>query len=449
LYIWQLDNCLLKYEKQGKNNNNFRVLATLTELTLPRAQQSEFTFVSIGLLLICFSIGTVGRMLLEHFPNLVPVFTEEFGWSRSTIASIFSLCSIITGLSGPFAGLLFDRFGPLLVFSSGFALAGSGLLISGHATSLWEMYLGLGVFVGLSAALCGNVTNSTLVTRWFSKKLPLALSIIFAAYGAGSLIGFSLSQYLITHFGWRNAEIFIGIAILCGLVCLCLLPWKRLAAGRKLPTADPKIKLPPTAADVTLREAIRKPAFWGLASIFFITGNGTYGTLFQSVSYLIDKGLAPIEASSYLGLMGAFIPPGMIFCGYLLTRFNIIVIATSTHIVTTLGILSLWLVTDPNDLVFLIAFVCFFGLTAGTRAPIAGSLASRLFSGRNFGVIFGSISIGGGMGVASGSFVSGFIYDITQSYGAAFTYAGICMLAGGLPVLIIPSLRRSGARQQL
>ncbi|MBO6825060.1 MAG: MFS transporter [Sneathiella sp.] len=416
---------------------------------MPRAQQTEFTFVSIGLLLICFSIGTVGRMLLEHFPNLVPAFTEEFGWSRSTIASIFSLCSIITGLTGPIAGLLFDRFGPLIVFSAGFALAGSGLLISGNAEALWEMYIGLGVFVGLSAALCGNVTNSTLVTRWFKQKLPLALSIIFAAYGAGSLIGFSLSQYLITHYGWRNAEIYIGVAILCGLVCLWVLPWRKLAAGRKLPKTEENYKTIKAEPDITLKEAIRMPAFWGLASIFFITGNGTYATLFQSVSYLIDRGFPAIQASSYLGLMGALIPPGMICCGFLLTRFNIIIIAASTHIMTALGIVSLWLINAPSDLVFVIAFIAFFGLTAGTRAPITGSLASRLFSGRNFGVIFGSISIGGGMGVASGSFMSGLIYDMTNSYGAAFTYAGICMLVGGLPPILIPSLRRSGKRQQL
>ncbi|MBE7635391.1 MFS transporter [Sneathiella sp. P13V-1] len=412
------------------------------------SRNSEFTTMSVLALIICFAIGVVGRMLLEHFPNLVPEFSSEFGWSRSSIASIFSLCALTHGITGPFAGWMFDRFGPVIVFSTGFFFAGSGLIITGFGSELWHMYAGLGLMVGLSAALCGNVPNSTLISRWFDAKLPLALSIIFSAYGAGSFVGLSASQFLITKLGWRDAEIYLGLGILATMCVLWLLPWKKLSSGLSKNTTSSSDHTLHQTRDITLKEAIKTPAFWGLSGVFFFTANGTYGTLFQSVSYLIHRGLAPLEASFNLGLTGILVPPGMIFCGYLLTRFNIIVIGYSTHIFTAIAIASLWLFDGGENRFFLYAFIIFFGLTAGTRAPIAGSLASRLFKGRNFGVIYGSISVGGGVGIAIGSFMSGFIFDITQSYGAAFAYAGTCMLIGGLPILLIPTLRKAGSQNR-
>ncbi len=412
------------------------------------SRNSEFTTMSVLALIISFAIGVVGRMLLEQFPNLVPEFSSEFGWSRSTIASIFSVCALTHGITGPFAGWMFDRFGPLVVFSVGFAFAGSGLLLAGNANDLWQMYIGLGLFVGLSAAFCGNVPNSSLITKWFNTKLPLALSIIFSAYGAGSFLGLSASQFLITNLGWRHAEIYMGLGILVAMCLLWFLPWRKLSVGKSSEIQLQKTTSSIEATDYTLKEAAKTPAFWGLASVFFFTANGTYGTLFHSVSYLIHRGLPPLEASFNLGLTGILVPPGMIFCGYLLTRFNIIAIGYTTHILTASAIGSLWLFNGTDGDFFLFAFILLFGLTAGTRAPIAGSLASKLFKGKNFGVIFGCISMGGGIGIAFGSFMSGWIFDITQSYGTAFSYAATCMLLGGLPIVLIPTLRKAGSQSR-
>jgi MFS family permease len=415
---------------------------------LQRKQISEFTLLSISVLGISFIVGVFGRMLMEQFPNLVTVFSDEFGWSRGTIASIFSVAAIVNGISNPVAGLLFDRWGARKVFALGFAVSGSGLILTGYATNIWHLYIGLGVCMGFSASLCGNVTNSSLVSRWFNKNLPLALSIIFSAYGIGSFIGFSISQLLIRNLGWRTAEIYIGIFLLSLILVLLVLPWKKLSAGQEIEPLKQQNESTQTVEDHTFKSAIKTPAFWGLLLIFFFTGNGTYATLFQSVTYIIDRGLSPIEASFNVGLTGLLVTPGMIIFGYLLTRYNIIIISAATHIITTLSILFLYLFSGPETHYLLILFILFFGATAGTRASIVGSLAARIFYGRNFGVIFGSIAIGGGLGVACGSFMSGWIFDLTGSYGASFFYAAICMMAGALPTMLVPSIRAKGKNTQ-
>jgi len=369
---------------------------------------------------------------------------EEFGWGRSQIASIFSVCALITGLSGPLAGLLFDRLGPKWLYASGFTFAGGGLIIASQANALWQFYAGLGVFVGFAGACCGNVSNSALVSRWFRDKLPLALSLIFSALGAGSFVGLSLSQILISQYGWRSAEFYMGLGILMLIPVLLILPWRRLTRGRRFNQPKKTTNSAITEESWSLQAAIKTPGFWGLASVFFITANGMYSVIIQSVTYLVERGMSPVESSFNIGLTGLLIPIGMVSCGYLLTRFNNIVVALGTYVLTIGGVLFLWQYSDPSRYWAVIGFILFFGLTMGTRGPVVGSLAARIFHGPNFGVIYGCITVGGGIGAASGTFFSGWIYDITGSYEAVFSFSLTCLAAGALPFFVVPVIRKQG-----
>ena len=102
---------------------------------------SEFTRLSIGVLAICFVVGVAGRMIPEHFPNLLTPLINEFSWTRGTVASIFSVCAITSGLMGPLAGYLFDKIGPAKLYALGFSFAGGGLILAGYAYHLGNFIL--------------------------------------------------------------------------------------------------------------------------------------------------------------------------------------------------------------------------------------------------------------------------------------------------------------------
>lgn len=413
---------------------------------MARNQPSEFTRLSIGVLAICFFVGVAGRMIPEHFPNLVTPLVNEFSWTRGTVASIFSVGAVTSGLTGPLAGYLFDKLGPAKLYALGFCFAGGGLILSGMAEHLWQFYLGLGIFVGMAAACCGNVPNSAFTSRWFQKQLPIALAIIFSALGAGSFIGLTLSQILINQFGWRVAEISMGVAILCLLPMLLVLPWKKLTSGKPHTAITPLGEPAVVMTNWTLKKASKTLSFWGLFSVFFITGNGMYSIVFQSVTYLIDHDMPPIEASFNVGLTGLFIPVGMISCGFFLTKFHTSYVAVVTYAMTITAIIFLWFYQSVGQYWPIIGFIIFFGLTMGTRAPIVGSLSALVFRSKNFGLIYGCISSGGGLGMASGTFLSGWIYDITGSYDAVFSFSLTCMVLGMTPFILIPNIRKFGRK---
>jgi MFS family permease len=95
-------------------------------------------------------------------------------------------------------------------------------------------------------------------------------------------------------------------------------------------------------------------------------------------------------------------------------------IRVSAYACTALGTLCLlgieiWRYQAP-----LYAYALFFGLGFGARGPIITAMASQLFQGKRFGVIYGILSIGNGIGGGIGPWFGGAIHDVTGSYQAAF-----------------------------
>jgi MFS family permease len=67
-----------------------------------------------------------------------------------------------------------------------------------------------------------------------------------------------------------------------------------------------------------------------------------------------------------------------------------------------------------------VAYALLFGLGFGARGPIITAMASDLFGGRRFGVIYGALSVGNGIGGAIGPWFGGVVHDVMGSYRVVF-----------------------------
>src|SRR6266576_4477406 len=187
--------------------------------------------VALNVLALCFALSVLGRGLGDSFTVFLKPISENFGWDRAQVVSVYSLTWLAGGLTAPLVGRLFDRFGPRLVYSLGLLLLGGAFLTAAYAQSLWQFQLSIGLCVGLGIALIGNVPNSILLGRWFGPRLPSAMAILYSATGAGVLVLLPVSQVLIDRIGWRDAYQLFGIVALCLVVPLLLLPWRLFASG--------------------------------------------------------------------------------------------------------------------------------------------------------------------------------------------------------------------------
>lgn len=402
----------------------------------PPAKAARTALVVLGL---CFALSVLGRGLGESFTVFLKPISDSFGWDRAEVVSIYSLTALAGGLAAPLIGRLFDHSGPRAVYALGLLLLGTAFTAAAHAQALWQFQLSIGLCVGSGIALIGNVPNSILLGRWFGKKLPTAMAVIYSATGAGVLLLLPGSQLLIDAIGWRSAYQLFGITAFVLLLPLALLPWRLFAAGAPHVTK-------PIAADFTddawtLSRALRHHAFWALFATFFFTAIGMYAIAPQVVAYLIDAGFAPLQAATAWGFSGVVLLFGMLGVSALDGLIGRRPSVLFSYAVSIAGILMLWALQVWPNILLLTGFVVCFGSMIGSRGPLLSATAMKIFRGKRLGTIYGTITIGSGLGSALGSWSGGVIHDLTHGYDAVILLALVSVIIGMIPFLVVPALR--------
>src|ERR1700680_3733599 len=395
--------------------------------------------VALNVLALCFALSVIGRGLGESFTVFLKPISEDFGWDRAQVVSVYSLAALAGGLGSARIGRLFARSGTRAVYSLGLILLGGAFLIAAHAQHLWQFQLSLGLCVGLGIAFIGNVPHSILLGRWFGPRLPTAMAVVYSATGAGVLILLPASQVLIDHVGWRGAYQIFGGAALLLLLPLLALPWRLFSTG------SPHLAGSATAvADEgwTLVSAMRHHAFWALFSTFFFTAIGMYAIAAQVVAYLIDAGFPPLQAATAGGFSGVVLLFGMLGISWLDGIIGRRPSVLFSYAVSIAGILMLWALQWNPNIWLLTGFVVCFGSMIGSRGPLLTATAMKIFRGERVGTIYGAIAISSGLGSAFGSWSGGLIHDWTHSYNPLIAFSLVSVVLGMIPFLVVPALRR-------
>jgi MFS family permease len=396
--------------------------------------------VALNVLALCFALSVLGRGLGESFTVFLKPISEDFGWDRAQVVSVYSLTWLAGGLTAPVVGRLFDRYGPRTVYSLGLLLLGGAFLVASQAQALWQFQLSVGLAVGIGIAFIGNVPNSILLGRWFGARLPTAMAVVYSAAGAGVLVLLPASQILIDHIGWRGAYQIFGIAALCLLMPLLLLPWRLFSTGSPhiAKKADPDF----VDGGWTLVSAMRHHAFWALFATFFFTAVGMYALAAQIVAYLIDAGFPPLQAATAWGFSGVALLFGMLGVTQLDSIIGRRPSVLLSYAISIVGIILLWLLQFYPNFWLLAAFVVTFGSMIGSRGPLITATAMKIFRGERVGTIYGTISIGSGLGSGLGAWAGGLIHDWTHSYNPVIAFALVAVVLGMIPFLVVPALRR-------
>jgi MFS family permease len=281
------------------------------------AGRSSATRTGLLLVGICFMLNVLSRGSGETFTTFLLALTAEFQANRADVAAIYSLQMLLAGVCAPVAGYCFDRFGPLKLYIAGLILLVLGLLLASFASAIWQFYVFIGIGVGGAAAFLGNAPHSALLARWFEgASLSRGMSVVYAGLGIGSLLLVPLAQFAIETWGWRNAYRMLAIIAVLVTPVLLLISWPTAQIGRVRPpkptATDGAVAEAVAAIEWTLGKAVRNPAFWGLASVFFFTSAGMFSVLVQAVAYLVELGYAPLQAASIYGLVGVLTPIGII-----------------------------------------------------------------------------------------------------------------------------------------
>ncbi len=365
-----------------------------------------WVIVAAGIVMTCVGIGS----MLSLGVFLQPM-SEAMGWSRSGISLAAMLNFLCMGVGSFFWGSLSDRFGTRVVVLSGGILLGAGLVAASRAATLGQFQLLFGVIVGVAAgSFYAPMTATT--TRWFVEHRSLAVALVSAGLGLGSMTIAPLAGWIITNYDWRVAMLVIG-----DLAWLLLIPAALLV--RNPPAAAPVVLAPGAVAarEFTVAEALRTPQFAAIALTHFACCAAHSGPIFHMVTNAIDHGVSAMAATTVLGAAGLASLSGRVICGLLADRLGakrVLIVGLAIQAVAV----SLYLVT--GQLAGFYALALMFGLAYGGVMPLYAIVVREYFGARIMGATFGAVAFASTLGMALGPWAGGWFYDSLGSYAWLF-----------------------------
>lgn len=364
---------------------------------------------------LVFCLGTAQTIAFASSYYLPAILAEPMahtiGISTTTVFIAFSLSLIVSALPGPLAGKLIDRFGgrPILMVSSlMFAL---GLFVLGFAYNMVTLFAGW-VFIGLAMGTgLYEAAFSTLV-RLLGQDARPSISGITLLAGFASTLGWPLSTWMQTQWGWQGAC--WGWAALHLLVSLPL--YALLPNPRKTMVQEPAHAilvslneggLPPEVPDGFL-EAAQVPDHQATKRTAIVLSI-TFTVIWFSVTAMAVH-LPRLLESTGLSLqaavgIAALVGPAQVLARFLefgfLRRIHPLVQAKISSLAHPLGGLALLMLGGPAAALFAVLH----GAGAGILTIIKGTLPLVLFGSQGYGARQGLIMLPARIGQAFAPFV--------------------------------------------
>jgi sugar phosphate permease len=368
---------------------------------------------------------------------LILPMSQDLGMTIGELSAPQGLRFVLFGLVAPFAGGLFLRFGPRrMVAMSGWLLI-LGLLLTASATSSFQLWVGLGVVLGIAPGLTALQLTAVVSSRWFTARRGLVVGLLGGATATGVLVFMPLAAWIAEQWGWRMGLVPSGFGVI-GMLGLFHLFFRDRPQELGLPAYGETIMapIPPAQAGSfvaisfrALRQGVKRPVFWILAGTFAVCGMTSFGiTQAHLVPYCGDIGIPMVTAAWLLAVIGVADLIGTVGSGWLSDRYDNRWLLSFYY--GFRGLSLIWLVNSDATLVGLSVFAVVYGLDFIATMPPTVKLTVATF-GREMGPallgwIFAAHQLGAGVFAAA----SGVSRDMMGTYVPSFFLAGmLCLVA--------------------
>ncbi|MFO1161973.1 MAG: MFS transporter [Reyranellaceae bacterium] len=138
---------------------------------------------------------------------------EALGTDRSVIALAGSLVWVGTGAGGILMGWLADRIGLRPVVTFGAVMIAGGLMLSATG-SVWAVYVGHGLMLGLLGNGAVYPPLLVYVSRWFYRRRGSAIALISSGQYIAGVVWPSLLERGIAQIGWQWVMMGFAVVVL-------------------------------------------------------------------------------------------------------------------------------------------------------------------------------------------------------------------------------------------
>lgn len=397
-------------------------------------QDSRTAWGRLGVLLLASSIGGVGMWSVVV---TLPLVQAEFGVDRAGASLPYTLTMLGFAAGGVVMGRVADRFGIARTVALAAVMLACGYGLASLTQSVVAYALAHGMVIGLlgSGGLFGPVMADA--SLWFRRRRGLAVSIAASGNYFAGAVWPPVVAAVSAAYGWRVAELAIGAVMLLTLLPLAWLLRRPApvdsgvtAAGAELASSQRRLGLQPSV----------------LLGLLVVAGLGCCVAMSMPqvhiVAYCGDLGYGPARGAEMLSLMLGMGIVSRVGSGWVADRIGglpTLLMGSAMQMVS----LSLFLFFDSLTSLYVISAL--FGLFQGGIVPSYAIIIRTYFPARGVGAKIGLVLSATIVGMALGGWMTGEIFDLTQSYRMAFLN-GIGWNAVNLGIAGFLAVRGGGRR---
>lgn len=371
-------------------------------------------------LLTTLGLVTLGNSSMYVVSVVLPAVQAEFGVGRGDAALPYTLMMVCLGLGGLWTGRWADRKGLAPVLFLGAAAVSGGYLWAGLSDSLWSFGLAHGLllgFLGSSATFAPLLADTAL---WWNRHRGLAVAICASGNYVAGTIWPPLVQRGIETIGWRQTYVLLGL--FCGLGMALLALRMRQRPPLAVPLATPGA----AATGMTPRAGVEPIQPFGLKTahaqtLLCIAAVACCVAMSMPqvhiVAYCTDLGFGAARGAEMLSLMLASGIVSRLVSGWICDRIGGI---RTLLLGSALQGVALLLFLPFDGLVPLYVVSAMFGLFQGGIVPSYAIIVREHFPTQEAGARTGAVMMASLVGMALGGWMSGWVFDVTGSYQAAF-----------------------------
>jgi len=355
--------------------------------------------------------------------------SAEFGWGRGETSLALSVLLFVFSIFMVVGGSLEKKYGPRKTATVGGLFICAGWILGYFTQSLMWLYLSYGVLCGIGTGL-GYLPSISTGIKWFPDKRGMITGIVVFGFGFGSAFLAPLATRFIEAYGWRMTMLIYGCSF--GVLIVGAAQFLKNPPDNWMPDGWEEVKQNVSKKiNFSYKEMLKTSTFKVMFFTYTLSMIAGMMTIGHVVSFVEDKGFSALQAAFALTILSIGNGAGRIISGIISDKIGRK--KTLMLIFNLIGITMLVLYyLDPLVLIYLAAGS--IGFCCGGFLAVYPPATADFFGPKYFGLNYGLLFIGYGVGCFLGPWFGGLVYDITGSYLMAFNVAGILALLGGITV---------------
>ncbi len=372
------------------------------------------------------------------FAILKGPMSADLGWTQAEVTLGYSLMMVFYAITAFFAGMILDKWGTKPVYAIAAILGALGFWLTSMVHSHLAYLFTFGFLAGIATGMLW-VTSTVSVRKWYvGKSYATMWGIAFAGAPMAQFILAYVTKGALEDGGpdsWRSAMILLSVIMFVALVLAVVLSKRspefyQMEAFGELPAGKGK----KAGADYnwTNREAYSTYAIWAAILTFLTAMMGEFLIWTQVVSYWTsDLGWTRDDAVNIyaiIGLIGIFSMPIMgIIADKIVQKVGheakgrkiMLIIGPLTGIIACMFLLASGASVTWAYFACVI-FAVYWAIVPGGVVGYTGAIYGRKTLGKIWGL---ATLIVMGIGPFLGSFIGGWLKDLSGTYTYSIYYA--------------------------